>query len=116
MNRAKIGALLVLKDKNLVGIFSERDVLTRVIGAGRDPAQTLIGEVMTRAPLTISGSSRLSDALRLMTNRHCRHLPVIQGTELAGMISLRDLNQVIIRGLEYEVESLSNYIGSTPPV
>ena len=84
------GALLVVEASRLSGIFTERDALFRVIAAGRDPATTLLAEVMTPQPQTIHPDEPFVKALRVMHNRGFRHLPVVEHGRPLGVVSARD--------------------------
>jgi CBS domain-containing protein len=115
MNQHKIGSLVVLAEgagtgDELVGIITERDILTRVVAEERAPAQTLVEDVMTRAVLTCQPSTPLSDVRRMMTERKIRHLPVIENHKLCGMVSVVDLNRAQTQALEHTVEYLEGYI------
>lgn len=90
MGRAHVGALPVLDDGRLVGIFTERDALLRVIGRSLDPDATTIGEVMTERPQVIDPDHPLSHALLKMHEGGFRHLPVLDGHRLIGVVSARD--------------------------
>lgn len=87
----RIGAVPVVDGRHLIGIFTERDVITRVIAAGRDVDQTRLEEVMTRRPETVSVECPLSEALEVMLDGCFRHLPVMAGGEVIGLISMRDI-------------------------
>ena len=91
MMEHNIGALPVLRDGKLVGIFSERDVMNRVVAAGRTPGTTRVSEVMTSNPRTVDADESLEDCLFLMKEFGFRHLPIVSGKELKGLVSLRDL-------------------------
>jgi CBS domain-containing protein len=91
MTDHRIGALPVLRDGELAGVFSERDVMTRVVAQGRSPGLTRIGEVMTANPRTVSVDESLENCLFIMRELGVRHLPVCEGKALKGLISLRDL-------------------------
>ncbi len=90
MSENHIGALLVMDEGRLAGIFTERDALNRVLAEGRDPDSTPLSEVMTRDPLTLSPQTASTQALRLMGDVGFRHLPVVEDDEVYGIISLRD--------------------------
>ena len=90
MRNARVGALVVLEDDKLAGIFTERDALFRVLAAGRDPSTTTVGEVMTCDPQTITPNRPLSHALHLMHEGGYRHMPVVENGYLVGMVSVRD--------------------------
>lgn len=94
MSERNIGAIAVLDSGKLVGIFSERDVLTRIVAEGRDPDDTRVDSVMTRDIIVAAPADDINEALQKMHECNCRHLPVVQGGNLVGMISIRDLLQV----------------------
>jgi CBS domain-containing protein len=85
------GSVLVCDDHRLRGIFTERDLLVRVVAAGRDPASTQLVEVMTPDPDTIEGSEPVAAAVRQMDEGGYRHLPVLEGERILGVMSLRDV-------------------------
>ncbi len=91
MTEHNIGAVPVLRDGELVGIFSERDLMRRVVAAGRSPGMTKVSEVMTANPRTVPGSESVENCLFLMQEHGFRHLPVCEGKKLLGLVSLRDL-------------------------
>ena len=90
MTRRKVGAILVVEENTLLGIFTERDALNRVIAKGRDPAATRLADVMTSDPLTISPNESFGYALLVMHEHSFRHLPVVDGGKLIGIVSARD--------------------------
>jgi CBS domain-containing protein len=114
MVERNIGAVPVLEAGRLVGIFSERDLMRRVVVEGRDPRQTRLRDVMTSDPLTVAPQED-TEQCRLLMHRHgFRHLPVCADTQLVGMISLRD---ILLRDLDErdeEVRMMRAYIHSTP--
>ncbi|HEX6502725.1 MAG TPA: CBS domain-containing protein [Terriglobales bacterium] len=91
MMEHSIGALPVLRNGELVGIFSERDVMNRVVAVGRMPGQTRVSEVMTANPRSVGPDESIDDCLFLMKEFGFRHLPVCQDKQLKGLISLRDV-------------------------
>ena len=91
MNEHKIGAMLVMEDDQLIGIFTERDAITRVLGAGLDPNSTKISAVMTESPVWVSASTTLEEAMSIVTQRRIRHLPVVEGGKVLGVVSSGDL-------------------------
>jgi len=111
MNDNHVGSVLVLEDGYPVGIFSERDVLVRVVAAHRDPRQTLVRDVMTTRLHTASLDDSLLEVMKLMTDRRCRHVPVMDGDTLVGVVSIGDLTKAMQHNLRQEVRELSNYIG-----
>jgi CBS domain-containing protein len=109
-----VGAVPVLSDGNLAGIFSERDLMIRVVVGGKDPARTKVSQVMTDDPLTVAPNDSLETCMTLMKRHGFRHLPVCAGRELKGVISLRD---ILLRNLDEkddEVRMMRAYLHSTP--
>ena len=91
MMEHSIGALPVLRDGEIVGIFSERDIMNRVVAVGRMPGTTKISEVMTANPKSISVDETIDNCLFLMLEFGFRHLPITDGKQLKGLVSLRDI-------------------------
>jgi CBS domain-containing protein len=110
MNEKGIGALLVMDGARPVGIFTERDVLVRIVDADMDPALTRVGQVMTPNPLTIRPDMHLDEAMALMTERRHRHLPVIQDGELVGMLSIGDIMRWMTLHQEDHIRQMTEYI------
>lgn len=110
MNVHRIGAVLVLDGDELHGIVSERDVLHRVISEGRDPRSTFVYEVMTRKLYTVGPDTPIPEAMALVSQIRCRHLPVLDGDALIGLISIGDLTAWMVRELEMEIVDLACYI------
>jgi len=90
MKQRHVGSVLVMEDERLCGIFTERDVVNRVVAVDLDPAKTPLASVMTRDPDTIEATSSPIEALRMMQDRGYRHLPVIAGEHVVGIVSRRD--------------------------
>ena len=110
MTERKIGAIMVVEAGRLVGIFSERDVLGRVVARGLDPDKTSLRETMTPNPVTVGPDDAPSAALELMAQRGFRHLPVVEGDRIVGMVSIRDLYAAIKIELEEEVHERESFI------
>jgi CBS domain-containing protein len=104
MARNRIGAVLVLDGERLTGIFSERDLLIRVIGERRDLNRTRVGEVATRDVVTIDAEQRVRSVVETFRARRFRHLPVIRGGRAVGILSTRDFLAYVVDGLEGYVE------------
>jgi CBS domain-containing protein len=105
-----IGALLVLQDGGLVGIVSERDYARKVVLHGKVSMQTLVREIMTEEVVAVSPKTTITEAMALMTEKHIRHLPVIEGTKIVGVISIGDLVKSIITDQEFTINQLEKYI------
>lgn len=110
MNARNIGSVLVYDGTGLAGIFTERDVLVRVVGARRDPTTVRVGDVMSRTVVTIESTTTVEQAMALMTARRHRHLPVVEGGEVVGMISVGDLTRWVIRDQERAINDLTDFI------
>ena len=110
MNRHRVGSVLVLDGGRLVGIFTERDVLRRVVGAGVDPNKSLVSEVMTSNVITISPDASIEQTMVLFTEKRLRHLPVCDNDRLVGTISIGDITRWMADAHRAEAEHLKNYI------
>ncbi|MHC4990743.1 MAG: CBS domain-containing protein [Planctomycetota bacterium] len=94
MNERHIGSVLVMEDDRIVGIFTERDVLRRVVAEQRDPATTVLAEVMTSPVAVASPQTTVHELQKVMRDKRIRHVPVVEGERVLGMISINDLNRV----------------------
>lgn len=111
MNEHKIGSLVVLEAGQVVGMFTERDVLRRVVGEQRDPARTRVGEVMTTEVVCCTPETTIDEARGAMKNRRIRHLPLVDGDRrLQGLISIGDLNAYQASDHEQTIYWLHEYI------
>jgi len=110
MNQRRIGSILVMDGERLVGIFTERDVLTRVVPQQLDPRRTPVGEVMTRNPMTIPPNRTVQEAMMIMTDSRKRHLPVVQGGKVLGLVSIGDLTRWMVRDQQRTIEDLTDYV------
>jgi CBS domain-containing protein len=111
-----IGAVPVLRDGVLVGIFSERDLMKRVVVEGRQAGNTRVSEVMTGDPLTVSPQETPENCMLLMRRHGFRHLPVCDGKQLRGLVSLRDLMLHDLNEKDHEVRMMRAYIQASPDV
>lgn len=107
-----VGALLVMRGEQLVGIVSERDYARKVILQGRSSAQTPVGEIMSAPVLTVTADTDVFDCMRLCTDSRVRHLPVVDGNRVMGVISIGDLVKEVISAQAEQIEQLQRYITS----
>jgi CBS domain-containing protein len=107
-----VGALVVMKGEELVGIVSERDYARKVILMGRASDETPVWEIMTSPVITIAPHQTLDDCMRLVTAKRIRHLPVVDGGKVIGMISIGDLVKAVIEDQQHTIEQLESYIHS----
>lgn len=114
MVQHNIGAVPVLRQGQLIGIFSERDLMNRVVAAGKDPACTPIGQVMTEDPMTVEPGDSLETCMTLMRRHGFRHLPICSGRDVKGFVSLRDLLLHDLDAKDDEVRMMRAYLHSTP--
>ncbi len=105
-----VGALLVMKDGELLGIVSERDYARKVILKGRSSAETPVREIMTSQVLSVSPGDTVHRCMRLMTDKHIRHLPVVDGGKVVGILSIGDLVKAVIDDQAEQLEQLQKYI------
>ncbi len=110
MSEKDVGALLVLQDNELVGIFSERDYARKVILKGKTAKDTTVKDIMSTKVQYVSPEQTLDECMALMTEKHLRHLPVYKDKELVGVISIGDVIKAIISGQKIEISQLENYI------
>ena len=109
----RTGTAAVFDGAKLVGVFSERDLCTRVVAAGRDPSKVQVREVMTPSPLVASVDDSLEACLVRMSSAHCRHLPVFDGERYVGMVSMRDVTDAIADALKGELRDLREYVAGS---
>lgn len=115
MAQVRRGAVPVIDGDTLSGMFSERDVMLRVLLSGKDPKTTKVGEVMTRELVVAQANSTNSECLAQMTKMHFRHLPVVDGDKLVGLLSVRDLMESEADRKEQEIHMLNYYVHYNPP-
>jgi CBS domain-containing protein len=110
MAEKNVGAVVVVDNGQMVGIFSERDFARKAIQQGKCSLETPVDEAMTREMVTIHAEQSLEECLKVMSKQHIRHLPVMDGGRLVGMVSMRDVMDAIITGKDSTIENLENYI------
>ena len=116
MKEAKMGACVVFENNKLVGIFSERDLMLRVVAAGLDPDKTPVREVMTTNLEILTTRADSSEALALLVSRHIRHVPIVEEDgSLAGLLSVRDLLRHHAEDLVDQLNSLEAYFAADGP-
>ncbi len=110
MSKRDVGALIVMKDGNVVGIFSERDYARKIILAGKASRDTAVSEIMTSRVVCARPDLTLEECLALMTDKRIRHLPVMHGDDLVGVVSIGDLVKGIIDDQRFLISQLESYV------
>jgi len=112
MAERHVGALLVMEGEKLSGIVSERDYARKVILMGRSSADTPVRDIMTATVITVQPETAVEKCMQIMTERRVRHLPVIEGGRVVGMVSIGDLVKAVIAEQQQQIEQLESYIHS----
>ena len=110
-----VGALLVISEGKLVGVVSERDYARKVILQGKSSKQTQVKEIMTSPAIFVTPEQTVQDCMRIMTDRHIRHLSVVKDEEILGVVSIGDLVKWMISAQQQTISELHNYITSKYP-
>ena len=110
MSEKEIGALLVMEDEKLKGIFSERDYARKVILKGKSSKKTPVGELMTKKVFYIDSQKTINDCMAMMTAKRIRHIPVIDDNQVMGIVTIGDVVNQIISEQEVTINHLENYI------
>ena len=105
-----VGALIVMKDGKLAGILSERDYTRKVALLGKNSKDTYVRDIMTANVMVISPKTRTRECMAIMSEKNIRHLPVVDGDKVVGMLSIRDLMNDIIKDHEFTISQLESYI------
>jgi len=111
MMEKNISSILIMTGDELKGIFTERDYARKVILHGKSSKEIMISEIMTPDPITVSPDSTLEHCMGLMTDKHIRHLPIVQNTIVVGMLSIGDVVKFIIEDQKNTIEHLQGYMG-----
>jgi CBS domain-containing protein len=114
MTDARVGAIPIVEGERIVGIFSERDLMTRIVVEGRDPQRALVLEVMSREVQSATPDDTRSECLERMREARCRHLPVLENGRLIAMLSMRDLLRDEIEEQDEEIRGLRAYLHQAP--
>lgn len=114
MEKHNVGIVCVLDGEQLVGVFSERDVVRRVVNRGRSPDHTLVGEVMTHEIVVGDADEEYQVAMHKIDQANIRHLPIVSGDRLVSMLSIRDLMRVDMARLTEEIRYLQEYLYQVP--
>jgi CBS domain-containing protein len=115
MSEKNVGIVVVLDDDRLLGVFSERDVVRRVVDKGLDPQLTTVDQVMTTDIVVAEEAEDYQAAMRTMDQANIRHLPVVRGTQVISMLSIRDLMRVDMQRMHEELRFLHEYLYTVPP-
>ena len=110
MDRRNVGALIVKEDETVVGIVTERDYTRKVILKGRSSQETAVEAIMSRDLVSLTPEHKIQEAMALMTEKRCRHLPVFKGEQLVGMLSIGDLVKAIIADQDLQIKILKDYV------
>ncbi len=105
-----IGSLLVMRDEQLLGLVSERDIAYKLVSAGKSPADTRIEEIMSSHVLCVTPQQSVDECMALMTEKRVRHLPVVEDGKITGIISIGDAVKNVIADQQFIIEQLENYI------
>ena len=111
MTAGKIGALIVMDGERLIGIFTERDALNKVLAGGLDPGNTKVSKVMTKHPFSVRPTATVGDAMKLITERRFRHLPIVDDGKVLAVVSSGDLTHWLVQDQMGEVKELVDLAG-----
>ena len=109
MDEKNVGALPVLDSGKLVGVVSERDYTRKIIVKGRSSKDTPVGDIMTKELLTVNPSNSVTECMRIMTEKRVRHLPILEGTKLVGILSIGDVVNWLMSAQKAAIDNLERY-------
>lgn len=112
LENKNVGALVVVEDKKLIGIFTERDYARKVVLKGRSSKETLISDIMTERPVFVTPENTIDECMQIMTDKSIRHLPVLDNGRVLGLVSIGDIVKFIIEEKNFIIENLEHYIVS----
>jgi len=113
MSINKVGSILIMEGNDLIGIFTERDLVNRVVAKGKNYNDTIIKDVMSTHISTVSETTSLTECYEIMKNKKCRHLPLVSAdNKILGVVSMRDLLDWRVKDMEFENKELKHYIMS----
>ena len=110
LENKNLGALVVVQEEELIGIFTERDYARKVVLKGRSSKDTCVGDIMTDRPVYVSPDNTIDDCMQIMTDKYIRHLPVLDNGRLLGVISIGDVVKYVIEEKNFIIENLEHYI------
>lgn len=114
MSSRNVGSVVVKQNGQLIGLLTERDVITRVVAAGRVPENTAVSDVMTRHPVTVSPRATVEQVMNLFTEKRCRQIPIVDEEDnLVGLISIGDVTRWLLESHRTEVDHLKQYIAGS---
>lgn len=112
LEERNLGALVVMENGKLIGVFTERDYARKVILKGRSSRETLVRDIMSSDPVFVTPDHTIESCMQLMTDKRIRHLPVLDNNEIVGLISIGDIVKYIIYEKDFIIENLEHYISS----
>lgn len=115
MGEKNIGALVAVEDGQVIGVLSERDYSRKVVLQGRTSRDTLVGDILSRPAVTVESKDSIEKCMQIMTGNRIRHLPVVDGNELIGLISIGDLVSWVMQSQRHTIQQLQGYISGEYP-
>ena len=110
LEEKNLGGLVVVENEKLIGVFTERDYARKVILKGRSSKETIVRDIMSSRPIFVNPDNTIDDCMQLMSDKHIRHLPVLENDKLIGVISISDIVRYIFNEKDFIIENLEHYI------